>query len=213
MKIRWMIEEDERDGEECKMESRRESRQPLKRMMTWRDADKHLEPMSRATLKRVLWNTRKCDVWGCSVHIHTTALAVLESISSSSMTNLSVCWVHKPARCSLTSLPVLGCCSVHELRGKWLSYLVFPTFRCSRGKHVRSPFAASRDQIHHRLLFCCDSFFTCTFCVLFDTTSRQLVELKWLMLNKHKRWFHSSRVKFPFFGVNVFDLDFGVQLE
>ena len=24
-------------------------------------------------------------------------------------------------------------------------------------------------------------------CVLFDITSRQLVELKWLMLNKHKR--------------------------
>ena len=23
------------------------------------------------------------------------------------------------------------------------------------------------------------------------------MELKWLMLNKHKRWFHSSRVKFP----------------
>ena len=24
------------------------------------------------------------------------------------------------------------------------------------------------------------------------------MKLKWLMLNKHKRWFHSSRVKFPF---------------
>ena len=41
------------------------------------------------------------------------------------------------------------------------------------------------------------------------------------MLNKHKRWFHSSRVKFPFgqhvcelfFGVNVFDLDLGVQID
>ena len=29
---------------------------------------RHLEPMSRATLKCVLWNTRKCDVWGCYVH-------------------------------------------------------------------------------------------------------------------------------------------------
>ena len=36
-----------------------------------------------------------------------------------------------------------------------------------------------------------------SFCVLFDITSEQVVELKWLMLNKHKRWFHSSRVKFP----------------
>ena len=33
-------------------------------------------------------------------------------------------------------------------------------------------------------------------CVLFDITSRLLMELKRLMLNKHKRWFHSSRVKF-----------------
>ena len=40
-------------------------------------------------------------------------------------------------------------------------------------------------------------------------------------VNKHKRLFHSSRVKFPFgqyvcelvFGVNVFDLDFGVQIN
>ena len=31
----------------------------------------------------------------------------------------------------------------------------------------------------------------------FDITSEQSVELKWLTLNKHKRWFHSSRVKFP----------------
>ena len=37
-----------------------------------------------------------------------------------------------------------------------------------------------------------DSFFD-----LFDITSEQTVELKWLMLNKHERLFHSSRVKFP----------------
>ena len=57
-------------------------------------------------------------------------------------------------------------------------------------------------------------------CVLFDFASRQVVELKWLMLNKHKRWFHSSRVKFPcqyvcelVLGVNVFDLDLGSQID
>ena len=33
-------------------------------------------------------------------------------------------------------------------------------------------------------------------CILFDITSRQLVEPKWLTLIEHKRWFHSSRVKF-----------------
>ena len=36
-----------------------------------------------------------------------------------------------------------------------------------------------------------------SFCVLFDIASRLLMELKWLMSNKHKRWFHSPRVKFP----------------
>ena len=30
-------------------------------------------------------------------------------------------------------------------------------------QHTRIPFAASRDQIHHRLRFWCDSFFTCIF--------------------------------------------------
>ena len=36
-------------------------------------------------------------------------------------------------------------------------------FRCSRRKHVRIPHAVSWYQIHHRLWFCCDSFFTCIF--------------------------------------------------
>ena len=35
------------------------------------------------------------------------------------------------------------------------------------------------------------------FCVIFDITSEQSVELKWLMSNKHNKWLHSSRVKFP----------------
>ena len=39
-------------------------------------------------------------------------------------------------------------------------------------------------------------------CVLFDIASRLFMELIWLMLNKHKRWFHSSRVKVPF--VNLY---------
>ena len=36
-----------------------------------------------------------------------------------------------------------------------------------------------------------------SFCVLFDITSEHSAELKWLMLNKHKRWFHSSVWNFP----------------
>ena len=31
----------------------------------------------------------------------------------------------------------------------------------------------------------------------FAIVSEQTVELKWLLLNKHNKWFHSSRVKFP----------------
>ena len=54
-----------------------------------------------------------------------------------------------------------------------------------------------------------------------DITSRQLVELKWLMLNKNKRWFHSSRAKLPlvsmsaswFLSIDVFDLDLGIQIN
>ena len=53
----------------------------------------------------------------------------------------------------------------------------------------------------------------------FAIVSLQTVELKWLILNKHK-WFNSSRVKFPFsqdvsklvFGVDVLDLGFGSKL-
>ena len=36
-------------------------------------------------------------------------------------------------------------------------------------------------------------------CVLFDIAWEQLGGLKRLMLNRHRRWFHSSRVKFPLF--------------
>ena len=51
-----------------------------------------------------------------------------------------------------------------------------PAFWCSRSQHIRSPFAASRDQIHHRFRFCCDSFFTwiflCSFRHHFKTIGR-----------------------------------------
>ena len=40
-------------------------------------------------------------------------------------------------------------------------------------------------------------------CVLFDIALTLLMELKWLMLNKHKRWFHSSRVKLPFVSMSA----------
>ena len=45
---------------------------------------------------------------------------------------------------------------------------------CSRGKHVRIPFAASRDLIHHRFRFCCDSFYTWFFLCSFRHHFRTL---------------------------------------
>ena len=60
-----------------------------------------------------------------------------------------------------------------------------------------------------------------SFCVLFDITSEQSAELKWLMLDKNKRWVHSSRVKFLlvnecatcFCVSKICDLDFLVHID
>ena len=58
-------------------------------------------------------------------------------------------------------------------------------------------------------------------CVLFDITSRQVVDLKWLMLNKHKKMVPLITCEISLcqsvcelvFGANVFDLDLGVQID
>ena len=39
--------------------------------------------------------------------------------------------------------------------------------------------------------------------VVFDIALALLMELNWLMLNKHKRWFHSSRVTFSFVSMSA----------
>ena len=60
-----------------------------------------------------------------------------------------------------------------------------------------------------------------SFCVLFDITSEHSAELKWLMLNKHKKIvpFISCEISLCqyvcelVFGVNVLDLDLGVQID
>ena len=90
------------------------------------------------------------------------SVAVSESISSS-MTNSSY-----------TGLSVLVFAISPDFHA-WEAHLksseVRPDFqiwfsracRCSRGKHVRVPRTVSWYQIHHRLWFCCDSFFTYIF--------------------------------------------------
>ena len=57
------------------------------------------------------------------------------------------------------------------------------------------PYTASRDQIHHLFRLCCYSFFTCIFLRSFWHHLRKLCRTE---MNKHKRWFHSSRMKFSF---------------
>ena len=128
-------------------------------------------------------------------------------------------WVSVPQQVS----PFLDAAhSFHELRGIWLSCLVF-TGLCDAVEGRTSGVLS----LHRNTKFIIGFDFAVTlsspesFCVLFEITSEQSVELKWLMLNKHTRWFHSSRVKFLLvsmsarwvFGVNIFDLDFWVQID
>ena len=63
-----MEDEDERYSEECRVEGRRVSRQQQHADDTWITWARHLEPMSRATLKWEHASARKCDVWGITVH-------------------------------------------------------------------------------------------------------------------------------------------------
>ena len=53
---------------------------------------------------------------------------------------------------------------------------------------LQSPFAASRDQIHHRLRFCCDPFFTWIFLRSFRHHFRTIGRTDMDNVNKHKRW-------------------------
>ena len=93
---------------------------------------------------------------------------------------------------------VLSHFSVCMLRRDWLSYLVFTGL-----SDAVEGSTAGVLSLHRETKFIIGYDFAVTlsspesFCVLFDITSEHSVELKWLMLHRHKRWFHSSRVKFP----------------
>ena len=68
MKIRRMKQKMRETGKGQSGESKRgQNAQPHETWMTWRAL--HLESMSRATLWNLCANTRKCDVWGCFLHI------------------------------------------------------------------------------------------------------------------------------------------------
>ena len=98
---------------------------------------------------------------------------------------------------SSTSRSVLWCCSVRELRRNWLSCLVFPWLSDEIEGSTSIVLSLHRET---KFIIVFDFAVTLSspesFCVLFHITPEQSVELKWVMLNKHKRWFHSLCVKF-----------------
>ena len=106
------------------------------------------------------------------------SVTVLKSKSSSSTINLSVCCANKPGGCSFARLPVLRCCCPRAQR-KLTFMSGFPV--------------AGVLSLHRETKFIIGADFVLTLsslessCVLFDSTSELFVELKWLMLNKHKR--------------------------
>ena len=87
-----------------------------------------------------------------------------------------------------TGLTVLSCCSICGLRGDCLSCLVFP----GPSDTVEGSTSVALS-LHGEAKFIIGFDFAVTlsspesFCVLFDITSEQSVDLKWLVLNKHKR--------------------------
>ena len=56
---------------------------------------------------------------------------------------------------------------------------------------------------HHWSRFHCDSLLSWILLYFCLPSLQQTVELKLLILNKHNRWFHSSRVEFPFVSMSA----------
>ena len=94
-------------------------------------------------------------------------------------------------------------------------------FWCNRGKHIRIPCAASRDQIHIRLRFCCDSVFICIFFRFFRHHFKTIDGTEMAHIEQTKKIVPLITCEISIgqyvcelvFGVNVFDLDSGVQIN
>ena len=90
-------------------------------------------------------------------------------------------------------------------------------FWCNRGKYVRIPYTVSWYQIHHRLWFCCDSFFTCIFLCSFrhrfeTVNGTEMGDVEQTQKIVSLITCEISLCQYVcefFFGVNVFDLDLG----
>ena len=141
---------------------------------------------------------------------------MLESISSSSTITLSVCCMNKPGGCSFTSLPVLTP-SIHQIstleKTNSCQHSFLSSLMSKRPLQVSLFLDAAQStssevpglcdaveastsgvlSLHGETKFIIGFDFAVTlsslasFCDLFGITSEQLLELKWQMLNKHKR--------------------------
>ena len=114
-------------------------------------------------------------------------------------------------RPSFVIIPPWVACWVHVTVDNGLSRsIIFPSFRTpgtltsiafllrAFWRRRWQSWGSPCNKTHHWPLLFCDSFFTWILLhYFFAIPSEQTVGLKWLTLNKHKRWFHSSRVKFP----------------
>ena len=161
-----------------------------------------------------------------------------ESISSSSTINLSVCCVNKPGGCSLTSLLEKTNSCQHSTLSNLMSkrpkqvFLFFDAAHSMSSEVIDfhiwfSPGFLMQQRLHRETKFIVGFDFAVTLsspassCVLFDNTSRKLVELKWLMSKQTQKMIPfitceislGQKVCELVFGVSVFDLDFGVQID
>ena len=125
----------------------------------------------------------------------------------------------------LTSSITHRACLLHIYRAQ-LYVLTFrfdfhTTFRCSRDKHVRIPHAVSWYQIHHRLRFCCDSFFICIFLRSFRHRFKTIAGTEMADVEQTQKMipFITCEISLCQYvcelvlGVDVFDLDLRIKIN
>ena len=125
---------------------------------------------------------------------------------------------------SITGFPVPVCCTFNELRGIfWLSDLVFTGFSDAVEASTVGwiPYTASQYQIRHRLWFCCDSFFICIFLCSFRHRFALVDGAEMANVEQTQKMVPLITCEISFYqyvcelvlGVDVFDLDLGVQID
>ena len=122
-----------------------------------------------------------------------------------------------------TGLPVPVCCRFNELRGTfWLSDLVFPGLCDAIEASTLGSLTLHREtKIHHRIRFFCDSFFTCIFLCSFRHRFETVNGTEMAYIEQTQKMIPFIRCEISLcqyvcelvLGVNVFDLDLGVQFD